>query len=322
MITETIKISEKAFLKTYLWDFSEELSIMARQAVLIFPGGAYMMCSDREAEPIALAYMAEGYQTFVLRYTTEADFTPAFEEAQAALDLIREHATEWRVIPDKIAVCGFSAGGHLACAMGIMALRKPNAMILGYPAVIGDFWLPLTPNVPDLVSRVKEDAVPCFIASCCDDNVVPVINSIELSKKLNECRIPFESHIFRGGGHGFARATWVSSSGQKEMENPVVAQWLPLSVTWLQAVMGSAELKEERTLPENLAPAVYRPILELTGRADTNAVLLKYSEAFASRQMLAMARDNPVASVLIPFGLSNEQMLTLSQELQAILEKD
>lgn len=234
MISQTISVKENAVLKTYLWEDSGELAVTRRPAVLIFPGGAYMMCSDREAEPIALAYMAEGFQTFVLRYTTSKDFAPAFEEAQEALLLIRIHAEEWHIDPEKIAVCGFSAGGHLACAMGVIAKEKPNAMVLGYPAVIGEDWRKLTDAVPDLVSQVDASAAPAFIFACRDDNVVRIRNSVALMDALEEKGISFECHIFRKGGHGFSLAKPVSSSGDTEMVNPRAAAWFGMSVLWLK----------------------------------------------------------------------------------------
>ena len=57
-------------LTCYIQDPSPEFSNMtARPALLIFPGGAYQRCSDREAEPVALFFAAQGFQTFVLRYS-------------------------------------------------------------------------------------------------------------------------------------------------------------------------------------------------------------------------------------------------------------
>lgn len=320
MRTETIRISGGAALTTYLWEDSEELKVTCRPAVLVFPGGAYMMCSDREAEPVALAYMNEGFNAFVLRYTTIKDFAPAFEEAQAALNMIRSRADEWHVIPDRVAVCGFSAGGHLACAMGIMAENKPNAMVLGYPAVIGHLWEKLTDKVPDLVSQVKSDAAPCFLVSCRDDDVVPVINTIQLMAALDEQQIPFESHVFAKGGHGFSLAKWHTASGGKEMVNPAASAWLPMSVDWLKTQMGDIIVKESDGLPKGLAPCIYMSILDLVGQADTNEILLKYSGAFASEQLLAMAGKAPLATVLIPLELTHEQMLALANELQAVLD--
>lgn len=321
MKSDIIKIGNNATLTTYIWDDSEELAIVSRPAVLVFPGGAYMYCSDREAEPVAAAYMAEGFQAFVLRYTTAKDFTPAFEEAQMALKLIRDRAEEWHIRKDAIAVCGFSAGGHLACAMGIMAEDKPNAMILGYPAVIGEEWRKLTDKVPDLVSQVGSDAAPCFITAAFDDPVVPIHNAIALMAMLDKHGVPFETHIYRQGGHGFSVAKRLSSSGSEEMISQRVAQWFPTSVEWLKEVIGDVQIEVKNKLPDNLAPAIHRPILEMTANPKTNAILLKYSLAFASEQILAMAGSAPVSAVVLPLGLTETEIVALADELEAALQK-
>lgn len=169
MLTEIIRLYEKrtdVTLTTYLINENGELSHQGnRPAVLICPGGGYMNCSDREAEPVALAFAAMGYHTFVLRYSTynegenlPPDITkplppkkrcqhpaPVHEIGQAML-IIHEHATQWYVDTARIAVCGFSAGAHNAAMYGIYWDKpmmteylntekekiRPAALILGY----------------------------------------------------------------------------------------------------------------------------------------------------------------------------------------------
>lgn len=321
MITESIKLNEHAQLKTYLWDESDELEVVARPAVLVFPGGGYMMCSDREAEPIALAYMAEGYNTFVLRYTTTTDFDPAFEEAQQALRLIRNNAQRWHVISDRIAVCGFSAGGHLACAMGVMAQEKPNAMVLGYPAVVGEDWKRISDKVPDLVSQVKSDAVPAYIFSCFDDMVVPPHNSIALMDALNKHHVPFECHIFHRGGHGFSLAKTLTSSGNQEYVNNAASTWFSMSVTWLKAVIGDLDIRTKATLPPDLPPAIHHSIVELLNQEDTHSILLRYSGEFAQEYMQKMPENAPLSALVFHVGLSEPQIVALANDLQQAISK-
>lgn len=167
MKSEVIKLIEgrdDVTITTYILDSSSEtIGEAKRPAVLICPGGAYLCCSDREAEPVALAFARMGYQAFVLRYSIYgahafAQKPPIPERKECIhpapiLDIARafvcihQHAQEWRVDTDRIAICGFSAGGH-NCAMYSThwskpiitenlkvdkSLLKPAACILGYP---------------------------------------------------------------------------------------------------------------------------------------------------------------------------------------------
>ena len=120
-------------LTTYvLNDSPETLNGKCRPAVIVCPGGAYLSCSDREGEPIALAFASMGYHAFVLRYGVYNEGGPMFfpepgteitvkehclhpnpmRDIARAMLLIRENADEWLVDVDRIAVCGFSAGAH------------------------------------------------------------------------------------------------------------------------------------------------------------------------------------------------------------------
>ncbi len=132
-----------------------------KPAVIVCPGGGYMMTADGEAEPVAYKFAANGYQAFVLRYSTiktgnSAFPGPLFDLAKAML-LLHEKAVEWGIDTDRIIVCGFSAGGHLAASLGVFwneaflteklagdglingaglpdaRVLKPAALVLGYP---------------------------------------------------------------------------------------------------------------------------------------------------------------------------------------------
>lgn len=154
-------------LTTYLWDDSADLGgNMNRPAVIVCPGGGYLNCSDREGEPVALRFAAMGYHAFVLRYSTYMKGSGAFPDLSKPLEpqpetmhpapvreigramlMIREHAAQWHVDADRIAVCGFSAGAHNAAMYATNWHRnivadflgvekewlRPAAAILGYP---------------------------------------------------------------------------------------------------------------------------------------------------------------------------------------------
>ena len=156
MISEVIKLYEDrndVTLTTYILQDSPQLLAGGRRpAIIICPGGAYLDCSDREAEPVAMKFASMGYHTFVLRYSrygTEPDGSKAnlfaqtpeplpkehclypthMREIGKAMLIIREHAAEWLVDTEKIAVCGFSAGAHNTA---MYATRWHEEIICGF----------------------------------------------------------------------------------------------------------------------------------------------------------------------------------------------
>ena len=142
---------ETASVTAYLLDWSVEERKKVRPAVVVCPGGGYRFVSPREGEPVAMQYLSMGYHVFVLRYSVApARFPTALWQLALLMSQIREHSEEWAVDPEKIVVSGFSAGGHLACSLGVFWNRefvygplgcdakaiRPDGMILCYPEVI------------------------------------------------------------------------------------------------------------------------------------------------------------------------------------------
>ena len=261
---------EKAVLQCYVQSPSPELTMPPRPAVIVFPGGGYDYTSDREAQPVANVYLAAGYSAFVLRYAVkdEASYPNPLIDAAAALAYVRSHAEEFYIDPCKVAVCGFSAGGHLAALIGtqwhLPLLRealggesesfRPDAMILGYPVISGvntshlHSFLNLLGKEPtheQLASLSAELNVdgrtpPAFIWHTADDTCVPVNNSLVFAQALTAAGVVCELHIFPKGPHGLSVCTREAAGrGREECITPYVGKWKELSVRFLENVFSS-----------------------------------------------------------------------------------
>ncbi len=148
----------QAKLNIYLQDsYPGTMLIEKRPMVLVCPGGGYGHVSPREADPVALEFLAAGCQAAVLWYDIAehgAEFPQHLMEVAASVAYLREHADEFNIIADQIIVAGFSAGGHLVASLGCfwhedwlekkMNMPKesyqPNGLILAYPVITaGEF---------------------------------------------------------------------------------------------------------------------------------------------------------------------------------------
>lgn len=296
MITKTIQLYENrpdVTLTTYvLADSPELLNGKKRPAVLVCPGGGYVSCSDREGELVALRFAGMGYHAFVLRYSTYNNGKPGLLPPGAEMPVnpnslypaplrdmgkafltIRAHADEWLVDADKIAICGFSAGGH-NCAMYSVywqdpvlseffgeqpAAFKPAAAILAY--AVCDFQLgsggltdPLVKMIYDAMSiaylgtkspspelletvspalHVSKDTPPTFLWSTFGDNLVPVEHSTRMANGLAQAGVPFVIHVFEQGQHGLSLADQ-STAGSMMDINGDAEQWIDLAGAWLK----------------------------------------------------------------------------------------
>ena len=242
MKTERIVLSAErsVTLDLFLQEVGGEFRhITKRPAVLVIPGGGYAMCSDREADPVALAYAKAGYQAFILRYSVGKDvvWPRPLQDYEDAMTLIRENAEAWHIYADKIAVIGFSAGGHLAAAAATLAENRPNAAILGYAVLEGETARECLSSVPDLVSAVDEKTCPCFLFATRTDNIVPISNTLNFSRALDAAGIGFESHVYAFGPHGFSVCD-PSILDPGTQICPRAARWVEDSIAWLGDIFG------------------------------------------------------------------------------------
>lgn len=200
-------------------------------AILIIPGGGYgCVCEKTEGTPIAHKFNSLGYHAFVLDYRVAPNRFPApQQDAARAMRLIRYHADEWNVIADRVAICGFSAGGHLAGSVGVLGDRincdagdevdamsfRPDYMILCYGVLaftpwshvgtqqnlLGDAYPAecLTCSLPE---HVNENTPPAFLLHTICDQVVLYRNSIAFAEAMAEAQRPCELALYYWGDHG------------------------------------------------------------------------------------------------------------------------
>lgn len=203
----------------------------SKSTVIVCPGGGYCLKADYEGGPIAEMFNNHNINAFVLDYNVSPcnKFAP-LSDIQRAIRTARSMGYE------RVAVCGFSAGGHLACTSATLydypayekqdkideLSSRPDAFLPCYPvvsfdesfahigsrkALLGTEWE--DESLVKLFSNelnVSCDTPPCFIWHTANDDVVPVKNSLELAYALTKNNIYYEMHIFPNGCHGLALA--------------------------------------------------------------------------------------------------------------------
>ena len=255
-----IEGNDNAFLTAYIADVKRPV----RDAMLVIPGGGYgCVCSDREGEPIALAFAARGINAFVLHYTVKPDdkYQPLIE-ASLAMQHIKENADEYAINPDRVFCVGFSAGGHLCATLGTMwhdkelnekagikhGINKPCGMVLCYPVIssdkaaghLGSFVNLLGKDIENeealnsfsAEKRVDENTCPAFIIHTAEDAVVPVKNALLMAEALANNKILFEMHIYPKGPHGMALANSDTNMEREDLTDSQYARWVDDVIFW------------------------------------------------------------------------------------------
>ncbi len=253
-----------ARLITYIQDYTKQLAIDKRPLILLCPGGAYHDTSDREAESMALQFLAMGYHAAVLRYSTApARFPIALTELAFSIKLLREHAEEWHIDSQKIIVQGCSAGGHLAASLGVFwdkpfladilgltdtqhELIRPDGMILCYPVITtGEYCHKGSINnlIGDnksliekvsLEKQVSEKTPKTFLWHTFEDSGVLMENSMLFVSALRKAGIPTEFHLYPKGVHGLALANRLTAKPGELCIQEECSSWISLAHTWIE----------------------------------------------------------------------------------------
>ncbi len=227
-----------------------------RGAVIVCPGGGYEhRSSSYEGRDVCRVFNKAGLHSVLLEYRVRPHRYPAgLLDLARAVAIVRENSEKWNIDPNKIAVLGFSAGGHLAASLGIYydeasaivkkqipshSSSRPDALILCYPVLTsgkyanqGSFKNLLGVDISEellkkmsLELNVHKDVPPVFLWHTADDQVVPVENSLHFAEELSKLKIPFEMHIYPKGRHGLGLAT----------NDRHMGTWSSLCCEWLQS---------------------------------------------------------------------------------------
>ena len=207
-------------------------------AMIVVPGGAYRNASPSEGHLPAREFYRAGYNVFVLAYTVNLLDEPLklqpLHDISRAVRIIRAGAEKYAVDPEKIALCGFSAGGHLCASLCVHfgdiadqdpeyqeVSNRPDAAILSYPVITSgeyahrDSMAALLGSEPtekeleymSLEKHVTADTPPCFLWQTVTDASVPVENSYLFAEACRKNGVRFAHHVFSEGVHGMSIAT-------------------------------------------------------------------------------------------------------------------
>ncbi len=273
MIHKKIEIKARGMeavgnLYTYFLDSSIEMRPNEKRPVILMcPGGGYEMTSDREAEPMAMQFLAMGYHVAVLRYSVcPVRYPAALLQVAESVLYLKEHADEYHIDPEKIVVQGCSAGGHLAANYGI-AWNSPfltklmgmendperlcvAGLLLCYPVItsgekaheesfrnlLGEQYEEKKEEL-SLENQVTPDTPPTFLWHTATDETVPVENSLYFFQSCLQQGVSAELHIYPVGGHGLSLANEETCRAngigvQKECQS-----WISLAQTWLEEIL-------------------------------------------------------------------------------------
>ncbi len=225
-----------------------------RPALVVVPGGGYAYASKREAQPVSNAFLARGFQCFILNYLNRPEgvrYPEQFLELSCAVDYVKKHAEELCVNEKEVFVVGFSAGGHLTANLatlyheasalaGVELDNKPTAVGLSYPVITKEGHAGSFINLLEgyseeektvlekklaLNEAVSEKTVPAFVWTTATDNAVKATDSLKFALALAENKIPYELHVFPEGNHGTSTGDYEVNAYQTSEAFKKIRNW-------------------------------------------------------------------------------------------------
>ena len=259
------KENSQVYLEAYVADKIEGFT---RDAILVIPGGGYYnICSDREGEPIGMAFMPYGFNAFVLHYSVKENSSKTFPtqliEASKAIKYIKDNAEKYNINPERVFAVGFSAGGHLCGSLATMwnkeeiykeidmpyGYNKPTGVMLIYPVIslkhhvfsfknlLGkEEFTEADHKLVSIDQNVSEDSSPMYIMHTTNDEAADIGNSVALANALVEKRLMFEMHIYPDAPHGVALGNRITKCDCEKWDNPSIAKWVENAAEWAKSI--------------------------------------------------------------------------------------
>ena len=206
--------------------------------IIACPGGGYYYLEiEKEGTGLAPWFNYIGVTLAVLKYRMpNGHFETTLSDVQEAVKIVRKHAEDWGVNPERVGVMGCSAGGNLAIQAAVQFTsreNRPDFQILLYPfTTMNDFEnnIMFGPDASEelirkysVLEQIKPETPRAFIACSADDQIVPFDDSIKYFKELQARKIPSVLHIYPTGSHGWCEGPWFHYSREWKTE---LERWL------------------------------------------------------------------------------------------------
>lgn len=211
------------------------------------PGGGYKyLAFNHEGTDMAKWLTSQGITFVVLKYRMPNGHQEVpLDDAKQAMRIIKSHAAEWGVNPEKIGVAGWSAGGHLASTLATHydADTRPAFQVLFYPVITmregthagtHNHLIGKTPTEEQVHlfsnhEQVTPDSPKAIIFLSVDDKLVPAAqNGIAYFNALHEAGVSATLHTYPTGGHGWG---FKESFPYKKQWTDELSRWIELNVT-------------------------------------------------------------------------------------------
>ena len=235
------------------------------KAIIIVPGGAYLIVSGTEADPVALSYMLEGFITIVFHYSVKTAYPAPMNELACAIDYLRKNNEKYYIDKDKISIIGFSAGGHLTACYGYLYKHpefinnlklnpeniKPNCLVLSYPVIsMGEYThIESRKNITGgnetlfkLLSAEKNidsSYPPTFIWTTMEDKSVSYLNSTLFVNALKKNNVKHDFFLYPYLNHALSIINPLLYS-QELLKDPKMqgaSKWFLKSIDFINNVL-------------------------------------------------------------------------------------